>query len=113
MAQGTSPEGRQYCVVQTFKDMVEPYQVSFYVRDVAGVWRWNYLEHEDVAWHSATVTFTNRVAHVSRNGVPFRDVVLPSNTVDLAEVQPGYQDYDCPANFTADDILKFHNRKFK
>jgi hypothetical protein len=111
--QGISPEGRQYCVVQTFKDMVEPYQVSFYIRDAVGVWRWNYLEHEDVAWRSAAVTFSNGVAKVSRNGAPFRDIVLPTNTVDLASVQPGYRDEYCPSNFTSAEILEFHNRKYK
>lgn len=113
LAQGTSPEGREYCVVQTFKDMFEPYQVSFYIRDAAGVWRWNYLEHQDVAWRSARVDFSNGVARVSRNRVPFRDIGLPTNTLDLSSMQPGYRDDYCPSNFTVDDILRFHNRKFK
>ncbi len=78
LTQGKLPEGREFCVVQSFKDMFEPYQVSFYVRDEAGVWHWNYLEHEDVAWRTAAVTFSNSVAYVSRNGVPFDEVVLPA-----------------------------------
>ena len=113
LAHGKSPTGQEYCVVQTFKGMVEPYQVSFYVRDSAGVWRWNYLAHQDVAWRSASVDFSNGVAHVSRNGLPFRDISLPTNTVDLSSVQPGYRDDYCPSNFTAENILEFHNSKFK
>ena len=113
LAKGVSPEGREYCVVQTFKDFVEPYQVSFYIRDAAGVWRWNYLEHEDIAWRSATVDFTNGVASVSRGGIPFRKIPLPTNTVDLTTVQPGYRDEYCPSNFTAEDILAWHNKKYK
>ena len=112
LTQGVSPDGRQYCVVQTFKGMVEPYQVSFYVRDTDGIWRWNYLGHQDVAWRSATVTFSNGIARVKRNGTPFLDVLLPTNIVDLASVQAGYRDHYCPSNFTADDILEFHNRTY-
>ena len=113
LARGKSPTGQEYCVVQTFKGLTEPYQVSFYVRDASGIWRWNYLEHQDVAWRTATVDFSNGVAHVSHNGATVRDILLPTNTVDLATVQPGYRDDYCPSNFTAEDILAFHNKKFK
>jgi hypothetical protein len=113
VTQGTSPEGNQYCIVQTYKDLIEPYQVSFYIRDSSGIWRWNYLAHEDFAWRSAAVTFTDRFAQIHRDGVRVRDIPVPTNAVDLAKVQPGYQDEYCPSNFTAEDVLSFHNRRFK
>jgi len=112
VARGVSPEGREYCIIQTFKGWAEPYQVSFYIRDAAGVWRWNYLAHQDNAWNSATVTFSGGVAHVNRDGRFYRDVELPTNTVDLANIQPGYRSEYSPSNFTAEDIFSFHNKKY-
>jgi len=112
VARGTSPDGREYCIVQTYKGWAEPYQVSFYVRDASGIWRWNYLAHQDTVWNTATVTFNGGVAHVSRDGRHYRDVPLPTNTVDLATIQPGYRDEYCESNFTPEDILSFHNEKF-
>ena len=113
LVKGHSPEGMEYCVVQTFKDMVEPYQVSFYIRDADGLWRWNYLEHEDVAWGSAQVEFHGSVVKVSRNGQPFRDIPMPTGRVDIATVQAGYRDYYCPAVYSAEDVLRFHNKKYR
>lgn len=113
VAHGESPDGREYCIVQTFKGMAEPYQVSFYIRDAAGVWRWNYLAHQDAVWRSAKVTFSDGIAHVSRDGVAVRDIPVPTNTVHLTAVKPGYQDEYYPSNFTVDDVLSFHNRRYK
>ncbi len=113
VAHGWSPEGREYCIVQTFKTIAEPYQVSFYIRDRDGVWRWNYLAHQDSVWRSATVSFSGGFAHVSRDGNPFRDIRVPTNRVDLAKVEPGYRDDYCPPNFSENDLLSFHNKKFR
>lgn len=110
ITQGTSPKGQEYCVVQSFQDLVEPYQVSFYIRDTGGVWHWNYLEHEDLAWRSAKVEFRGDIALVSRNGVPFREISLPTNMVDMATIPTGYRYYYCPANLTAEEVFQFHNQ---
>jgi hypothetical protein len=113
VARGSSPEGREYCIVQTYKGWTEPYQVSFYIRDASGVWRWNYLAHQDTVWNSATVTFSGGMAHVNHDGSPVRDIPLPTNTVDLTKIEPGYRDDYSPSNFTPEDILSFHNKKFR
>lgn len=111
LARGASPEGHEYLVVQTFQNFAEPYRVSFYIRDEDKLWRWHYLEHEDMAWRSAKVDFSNQIARVSRNGAFFREIPLPTNTVDLATVLPGYQSDYCPSHFTAEDVLAFHGRR--
>jgi hypothetical protein len=110
VTQGKSPSGQEYCVVQSFQALPEPYRVSFYIRDTSGVWHWKYLEHEDLAWRSAKVEFLGDVALVSRDGVPFREIPLPTNTVDLAQVQYGNRHNYCPADFTAAQVLKHHSR---
>lgn len=112
LAQGHSPEGREYCVVQTFKDLVEPYQVSFYVRDSDGIWRWNYLEHEDKGWKSARVTFSDGSALIERNGVRFKEIEIPTDQVDMAKVRHGYRDYYCDSGFSVQDVFTFHNQKY-
>lgn len=113
LTHGKSPDGLEYCVVQTYKDFVEPYQVSFYIRDTNGLWRWNYLEHEDGGWRSARVAFSNGTALVFRNGEHFRDVPPPTGMVEVATVPSDYRDDYCPARFSAEDVLRFHNEKCK
>ena len=113
LAHGFTPQGREYCVVQTFRDFVEPYQVSFYVRDAQGIWRWNYLEHEDNGWKSATVKFTGNSALIERNGVQFKDIKIPSDQVDLSTVLPGYRDQYCDKDFSVEEVFTFHNQKYK
>lgn len=113
LAHGFSPEGREYCVVQTFRDFVEPYQVSFYVRDPRGVWIWNYLEHEDNGWKSATVNFSGSSALIQRNGMPFKEIDIPSVQVDLSTVLPGYRDQYCDKDFSVEEVFAFHNQKYK
>ncbi|MCF6284385.1 MAG: hypothetical protein L3K26_04270 [Candidatus Hydrogenedentes bacterium] len=114
VVEGLSPSGQEYCVVQTYTGIwTEPYQVSFYIRDGDGVWRWNYLEHEDLAWRSAQVEFADDKAIVSRNGKHFSEIPMPADSVDLATVLPGYRDEYCPATFTVAAILGHHNERFK
>jgi len=108
VTQGTSPSGQEYCIVQAFQNLAEPYQISFYVRDTNGVWRWNYLDHEGYAWWNAGVEFSGAQALVSRNGKPFREITMPTGTVDLASIPSGYKNHYCPSEFTVDDVFAFH-----
>jgi len=110
LVQGASPNGQEYCVVQSFQALPEPYRVSFYIRDASGVWHWNYLAHEDLAWRSAKVEFRDQIAVVSREGAPAREIPLPTNSVDIATVLGGYRNHYCPANFTVAEVFKFHSR---
>lgn len=86
LAHGVSPSGQEYCVVQSFQDWVEPYQISFYIRDTNRVWRWNYLDHEGYAWRTASASFTGEKVTVYRNGIPYRSLAMPTGTVDVAAV---------------------------
>ncbi|MDP7062573.1 MAG: hypothetical protein QF489_06545 [Planctomycetota bacterium] len=113
LAQGKSPTGQEFCVVQTYKGLTEPYQVSFYIRDADRIWRWNYLEHQGTAWRNASVEFADGEALVFRNGKPFRKIAMPTDTVDLATVPGGYVDYYCPPEFSVQDVLVFHNQNYK
>jgi hypothetical protein len=113
LAQGTSPQGLEYCVVQTYKGMIEPYQVSFYIRDTNGLWRWNYLAHQDFSWRSVKVSFKDNSPEIYESSEYMRSVPLPTNSINLATVLPGYRDEYCPSNFTIEDVLKYHNEKFK
>ncbi|GEM_PF-4346624 len=66
LAHGRSPGGLGYGLMQTFRDLVEPYQVSFYIRDPHGIWRWNYLGHQENEWKSGTVTFSDGSAFIEK-----------------------------------------------
>lgn len=111
VTQGISSSGQEYCVVQTFQDWVEPYQISFYIRDTNRVWRWNYLDHEGYAWRTASASFTGDKVTVHRNGKPYRSMEMPTGTVDIASVPKGYANYYCPADFTVEDVFEFQKRK--
>jgi len=100
---GTLPDGREYCVVQTYRDLVEPYQVSLYVRDIAGTWDWYYLEHEDNAWRDARVEFHDGHATVHRNGELFREIELSSV----------FKNESLPASLTIAEVEDRHHKKYK
>ena len=113
LTRGYSPEGREYCVVQTFKGFVEPYQVSFYIRDAEGIWRWNYLAHQDNGWKAASVTFSQGAAQIVRNGTLFKVISIPTNQVDLTQVLPGYRNDYCDRSCSVEDVFEFHNLKYQ
>lgn len=112
VVQGKSPQGQEYCVVQTYQGMFE-YLITFYVRDTQGVWRRNTLDPDADAWRSATVEFTNGIARVRHNGVQLRDIPMPTGTVEIAEVPLGEQDMYCPSSYSVEDVFKFHNKRFR
>lgn len=114
LSQGISPDGAEYCVVQTYKPLgllAEPYQVSFYRRDVDRIWRWEYLAHQDNAWRDVTVAFRDGKVQVSHRGYPVRELSLPTARIDAQTMHEG-DDY-LPASYSAEDVLKWHNTKFK
>jgi hypothetical protein len=77
VAEGLSPEGNEYCVIQTYTgDFPGPYFVSLYIRNVDGDWCFHYIEHEDLAWDTAQVEFVDGSAIVSRNGEEFREISI-------------------------------------
>ncbi|MCD8534913.1 MAG: hypothetical protein LR011_09035 [Verrucomicrobia bacterium] len=112
LASGTTPEGREYCVVQTFKSWIEPYQVSLYARDETGLWHWKYLEHEANSWQPVEVTFAEGKAQVFSKGALAGEVDLPSQTVDLDSILPGYRDHYISSDASIEDLVHLHNKKY-
>ena len=106
---GYSPTGREYCVVQSFKCWLEPYQVSFYIRDPGGLWHWNYLEHEDTGWRTADVEFHQDRAVISRNGKPFRTVELAQDAMQPEQIPADMKHHFCAKHFHVHDVLAIHN----
>jgi hypothetical protein len=82
LAQGFSPEGREFCVVQKFQDFVEGYRAAFYLRDAAGAWQWVYLAHDDNTWKPTTVEFTPTSVRISRRGVVQREIPRRGETIE-------------------------------
>ena len=81
------------------------------MRDADGAWRWQYLAHEDNAWRNVRVSFSGDAVSVYRKGHPVRSLPLQAGDVNRAAMREG-DDY-LPAAYAADDVLKWHNAKFK
>lgn len=114
VAQGTDPQGRPYCIVQTFKHIIdEPYQVSFYLKDEDGNWRWNYLEHEDVSWRSASAAFSDKDVTIMRNGKAVRTIPLPPEPLDTIAGWNAQEDYALPGDLSADEVAEAHHAIFE
>lgn len=109
VTQGISTSGQEYCVLQRFQSWGEPYRISLYVRDQDGVWRWNYLEHQGYAWRSAEVEIRGNQASVLRNGSLFRDINLPTDTIENPTVIPtGYGKEYLPSKFSVEDVYALY-----
>jgi hypothetical protein len=110
VTQGFSPLGREYCIVQTYTGLVEPYRVSFYIRDARGVWQWNALAHDDNAWRSPNVSFSEASIVVTREHNYRREIQLMDGSIrqhsDVAA-------YNQPANLTAAELSALHDRAYK
>jgi hypothetical protein len=112
LAKGTSPDGMEYCVVQSYfliGDLLsEPYQVSFYMRDVDRIWRWQYLAHDDDSpWRDVSVSFSGSKIQVSNKGSFTRELSVPLGRTDQGTMQKG-RDY-LPESYSVEDVLKWHN----
>lgn len=88
VAAGRLSDGRDYCIVQRFQDLAEPFRVSLFVRNDARVWKWYYLDHEDNGWMSGGAELDGRIMRVRRNGVPFRDVAIDTAAINVAALPP-------------------------
>jgi hypothetical protein len=109
VCRGFSPEGQEYCVVQTFKDFVEPYQVSFYLRDAEGTWQWHYLAHDDGTWRPTVVEFTAEAVRISRKGKLEREIPRPGAVIRQF---PDYEKSNLPRALTAADVAADHDRRY-
>jgi hypothetical protein len=110
LAEGRSPDGREYFVVQTFTGFVEPYRVSFYMRDSEGVWHWSYLGHDDHSWGDTAVEFSGAEICVLREGVIVKKIPLDAAVKWNPPDWEGSRSF--PASFTAKDVEAFHHKRF-
>jgi hypothetical protein len=109
---GESQDGREYCIVQTYRDLIEPYQVSLYVRDSAGSWRWHYLEHEDNAWRSARVEFQGAQVVVYRNSERFREIELDREAIEKVTPELTRKERALPAELSVNEVARLHHVRY-
>ena len=110
IVRGTAPDGSEYFVVQTYSgSLTEPYQVSFFLRDMDDVWRWNYVAHESVSWRSGRVVFEGGSAQVYRGETCERVVDLDFSP--LTEQDYAWE-YAFPANWTAKQVAARHHDRY-
>lgn len=108
LCQGVSPEGQEYFAVQTFKGFIEPYQVSFYIRDARGVWQWHALGHDDDAWRGIAVKFTPEAIVVTHTGSYRREI--PRRGTGIHQDS---ETYNQPAKLSAAEVAELHQREYR
>lgn len=106
VAQDLAPNGDEICIVQTFKG-AEPYQVSLYVRRPGQPWVWNYLAHQDDRWRNCHAEFAGDSLRVYTGSTLRKTFSLAAATK-----VPADSEYQLPAEFTPQQILAWHNKKF-
>lgn len=111
LAQGMSPHGLEYCVVQSYNSLTEPFQVSFFIRDPGGVWHWHYLAHQDSDWKSARVEFDGDTARVYRRDELRGEIKIPTLPADPATVDKNRGQH-FPASMTVEELFRWHKDKF-
>jgi len=105
-----SPNGDEICIVQTFKD-AEPYQVSLYARRTGQPWVWNYLAHQDDRWRNGHTEFDGDSLRIYTGSALRKTFSLAAATKVPAHFASD-ADYQLPANFTPQQVLAWHNKKF-
>jgi hypothetical protein len=111
IGRGVSPEGRDYFLVQTYTGILtEPYQVSLYLREADGDWRWHYVAHESNSWRAGDVVFEGVTARVFRGERLERIIGLelpPLTDEDFV------QEYAFPADWTVEQVAAWHHDHFR
>lgn len=64
VAQKKAESGTEVCIVQRFKDLSEPYQVSLYAKHPGGNWRWHYMDHEADRLRYVSITIEGNTASI-------------------------------------------------
>lgn len=105
LCQGFSPDGREYCVVQSHEVLFE-FRVSFYLRNAEGVWQWHYLAHDDDSWRSASVEFTSETIRITREGKFEREFPRGAGTPRGSDSG----EYNQPAWATVAEVFSAHDR---
>lgn len=103
IAHAFSPTGEEVCVVQTYKGIAEPYQVSLFARRPGQKWVWSYLAHQDSRWSFCRIEFAGDALCVYR-GFQLNRTFSLARTTDLsAALGP------LPAEYSPEQILAYHN----
>lgn len=110
VAHDFAPNGDEICIVQTFKD-AEPYQVSLYAHRTGQPWVWNYLAHQDGRWRNGHAEFVGDSLRVYTGSTLRKTFSLAAATKVPAD-SGSDPDYQLPAEFTPQQILAWHNKKF-
>jgi hypothetical protein len=106
VAHDFAANGDEICIVQTFND-AEPYQVSLYARRTGQVWVWNYLAHQDERWRNCHTEFAGDSLRVY-TGSTLRKTISLAAATKISSDPEG----QLPAEFTPQQILAWHNKKF-
>ncbi|MGC4074525.1 MAG: hypothetical protein QM760_18905 [Nibricoccus sp.] len=96
--------------MQTYTGLIEPYYVSFYVRDAHGVWQWHLLAHDDNAWRSPRVSFGEKAIVVTREGKYRREIPLDA---DRIRQHPDVVQSNQPASLTVAQLSALHDQKYR
>jgi hypothetical protein len=110
IAHEVAPNGDEICIVQTFKD-AEPYQVSLYARRAGQPWHWNYLAHQDNRWRNCRTEFDGNSLRVFTSST-LRTTFSFEDAITVHARSAADSDYQLPAEFTPQQILAWHNKKF-
>jgi hypothetical protein len=110
-AHDLAPNGDEICIVQTFKD-ADPYQVSLFARHAGQPWIWNYLAHEDGRWRNCHTEFAGDSLRVY-TGSTLRKTLSLAAVTTVPAASASDPDYQLPAEFTPQQILAWHNKKYR
>lgn len=110
LAAGASPDGREYCLVQSHngfpEGLGEPYTVALFVRDNEGKWRWHYVDHESLRWANGSVVFEDESVHTYEDTKLYRSVELNLGPPDAEH--PWVDANDLPAELSANQVAERH-----
>lgn len=99
--------GIDTCIVQYFKGLAEPYQVSLYARYPNSNWRWFYLEHESERWRDTSIELKkDGIVSIYEKGK--LETTISLNKDSLEDKEAGY----FPGFLSCEDISQEHKYRF-
>jgi hypothetical protein len=104
------PDGTQYVVAQRCNWNLEPYTVSFYMKDSNGKWGWCYIDHQASRWHDVDIKYNEASDSVVVTKRGIWQAALDRKN-DRFSIGDGHASRDVPAPQSAIQFPEFVSNK--
>lgn len=104
----SGPRGEEFHVIQTYKGIGEPYQVTLFARNPGQKWTRTYLAHQDWSWSGCKIEVTGDSVILRGGDEKERTYSIKHLTESVELLSTGMA-----AEYTPDQLAERHNEIYR